>query len=901
MERRTVRIYKAPNGQGEYINKTKKFLQKAQMGAETTSENVMAQKQMEALKQYVTGALSNDMDPEEVYKLLISKGVPKEIAYPILTQVMQEIEAPEDEEQLEEEQGKAEESKIGQTEYQPVEEQPTEEEEETDSAMNYYNSYSNEEEPDVIANSEAEFQDGGIISYDQLNSDDESEDNSLEEKLATLANFVQKTSDDDDFSDFGKDISEYTADYTPIEWDTLNDGYGYYKHGGSKKNFTKNVLALIKKQEGGDAEESKTIGQGNKKDTLTNDVSKIKSQFTDKLKEVSSKAAIDSIYEKMMGSNNPELIQQAQELAQNRQKNSQMGSFEPVAQQGGYIGENQPEMFSYGGFDIPEAQKGIINKLGDAILGKRYYTANNPYDVKTGAMYKDPVSGLTPVARTVHKRGIFGRPKQWTDYYQKGPSKVDQDFINNFAGNNKPKNTKAAKLINTLGENKQAKAHPFNMSDDQWNKLSVRDKMREHKWSRMAENDQKFKKGIDKFIDLDEEARKQKQSDLQIASKDADRWSTNIGMDNPEWWANATKKETEQPVGLTSDDIAMLNAEQAAREAEELKLERINSIPALEGQENALLKLENYYDDSFENANDIRNIKNDANKQFNKVKDFRPDSKCPKGYVWNGVSCVVPIAGFKSSKDQTNDFMKHYMKTHFNTKNDNVSNQYEYGGILEKAQMGVKSPTNGISTASDPTATSGNLINMLKPQNNPNTLLGASAPFMNQNTPANPDAGKVKTVEMDPNQTQDQTVTSLDFGNPDNDNLVAQDVQRKREFDGIAFNNKLNAAADMFTGFMGRLDSAKKEKEMYQNNFSSDSLYGVSTNKDRGDYVAYGQQTGMFRPDETGQETSGRFAYGQSGGYMQDGGYVEGDEVDMTPEELEAFLANGGEVEYLES
>jgi hypothetical protein len=179
--------------------------------------------------------------------------------------------------------------------------------------------------------------------------------------------------------------------------------------------------------------------------------------------------------------------------------------------------------------------------------------------------------------------------------------------------------------------------------------------------------------------------------------------------------------------------------------------------------------------------------------------------------------------------------------------------------------------------------------------------MGSSASFMNQNVPTNPDAGKVKTVEMDPNQTKGQTITSEDFGNPADDTLVAQDVQRKREFDGQNFVNKLNSGIDMFTGIMSDIDANKKQAEMYANNFTSDNLYGASTNKDRGDYVAYGQQTGMFRPDQTGQETMGRFAYGQSGGYMEQGGYTEGDEVDMTPEELEAFLANGGEVEYLES
>ena len=37
----------------------------------------------------------------------------------------------------------------------------------------------------------------------------------------------------------------------------------------------------------------------------------------------------------------------------------------------------------------------------------------------------------------------------------------------------------------------------------------------------------------------------------------------------------------------------------------------------------------------------------------------------------------------------------------------------------------------------------------------------------------------------------------------------------------------------------------------------------------------------------------------QYGGYMQDGGYMDDEEVYMTPEELEQFLAAGGQVEYL--
>jgi hypothetical protein len=68
---------------------------------------------------------------------------------------------------------------------------------------------------------------------------------------------------------------------------------------------------------------------------------------------------------------------------------------------------------------------------------------------------------------------------------------------------------------------------------------------------------------------------------------------------------------------------------------------------------------------------------------------------------------------------------------------------------------------------------------MLKPASNPNTLMGATQPFPGAaSAPVNPDAGKVKTVQMDPNQTKGQTITSEDFGDPKNDDIIAVDKQR---------------------------------------------------------------------------------------------------------------------------
>ena len=109
--------------------------------------------------------------------------------------------------------------------------------------------------------------------------------------------------------------------------------------------------------------------------------------------------------------------------------------------------------------------------------------------------------------------------------------------------------------------------------------------------------------------------------------------------------------------------------------------------------------------------------------------------------------------------------------------------------------------------------------------------------------------------------------------------------------------NVANAGINSLSSFLEKRQDAKQE----QSNFTADEVYGASSDKNKGHYVAYGQQTGMYDPKNTGQETMGMFAYGQSGGYMEEGGYAEGGIFDMDEDELREFLANGGEVEYLES
>lgn len=106
--------------------------------------------------------------------------------------------------------------------------------------------------------------------------------------------------------------------------------------------------------------------------------------------------------------------------------------------------------------------------------------------------------------------------------------------------------------------------------------------------------------------------------------------------------------------------------------------------------------------------------------------------------------------------------------------------------------------------------------------------------------------------------------------------------------------NSFNAAARGATGIINRLTGRKQEAQMYDN-LNADNLYASDPSRDRGDYDT---NSGLYRPDEEGQSWNSRSA--QYGGSMyEEGGYVEGQEVYMTDDELEEFLANGGEVEYI--
>jgi hypothetical protein len=137
----------------------------------------------------------------------------------------------------------------------------------------------------------------------------------------------------------------------------------------------------------------------------------------------------------------------------------------------------------------------------------------------------------------------------------------------------------------------------------------------------------------------------------------------------------------------------------------------------------------------------------------------------------------------------------------------------------------------------------------------------------------------------------------------DSRNKVTEDVNTNPQQFSVDYKNKnmydidpeaalatANAGIRGVTGMIDRFKNKDREAKMYEN-LTADNLYAADPSRDAGDYDV---NTGLYRPNEQGAVHTSRSA--QYGGNAN---YSEGDVMDMTEEELEEFLANGGEVEYL--
>lgn len=143
--------------------------------------------------------------------------------------------------------------------------------------------------------------------------------------------------------------------------------------------------------------------------------------------------------------------------------------------------------------------------------------------------------------------------------------------------------------------------------------------------------------------------------------------------------------------------------------------------------------------------------------------------------------------------------------------------------------------------------------------------------------------------------------------------IVVQEnkIKKKRGFDGEVFDNLLNMSGRFIANMFDPEDRKKCAPGSTWNNATKScqplevqDMMAVSNKPDFGDQVDYGSMPG-FRTPEQGNDRNSRSTFGsytKYGGFKKEGGttnYSLGEEVYMSPQQLEEFLEAGGQVEYL--
>ena len=280
--KKKVRIYKSPSNKGKYLNKTKKFLSKFQNGGALTENRLL-----DAYAENVFSQLNADMKPEDVYENLLVSGLDKEMAGSIMTNVITKmIQAGLFDPQYFEKIAKQT-SNQGQAAPQPSG-TPQEMGDLAQSEEPYQeDAYSQGDQSQMMAQdqtSQLSMQEGGDMQSPEMMQE---QPNELEQQQEPIP-FDQYMDSNDELSNLKfPNLSEYLNSNEP-SW---NDISQMQTGGVTKRKF---VRSLLKKQEGGD---SQSAGTGDRQDTLTNEIKTRRNDFTSTLKQLSTKALGEEIYD----------------------------------------------------------------------------------------------------------------------------------------------------------------------------------------------------------------------------------------------------------------------------------------------------------------------------------------------------------------------------------------------------------------------------------------------------------------------------------------------------------------------------------------------------------------------------------------------------------------------------
>jgi len=985
-----VRIRKAGPGEtAGYYNKTAMYLKKAQMGAEVQPDQAQGQSQedmTQAYYQYAEQQLSNEVAPDKVYTDLVSNGLPEEVAYQIITSLMDKlvddgvINPDYKREKESQEQPAQEEAPEQQMEAAPEQQQE-------DQSMFEEDQAAADAEEDYVQD-RSYMQDGGYTNDDyegqnnMMGQYDQVKDNTVEP--FNFEELINKTPGIQPALNFPS-LGEYIPDYQNLQWSNMDalqseqsdenssSQLESQRVGGmvKKKQFVKNVMSMLKKQDGGDNTEAPeeqgnqdtSLGKGNPMDTMTEDVQKHKNNFLNAVKTKATTVKTEEMYDKLKQSNDPSLQQLGMQEQEQPQEELQDQPFQIGGMTGGqdplfrFLGGGQdfqedpgyyeadflPEAkygYSIGnlrraqkgetvgwdgdpGFNnnpatgkprkhgeqamdagqkfIDEGTKGMskrqkeawiqqqlllrqqqqqprVNAQGVPIASVNYVPnyvtgpgssfrslapwnpmvksqrsvmqTGNPYMYGTNTPYMDPLTGMKPIARQVTKRGIFGRPKRYTDIYSLPGNQPMGDIIADgdrliFPDRNSKGHTNLSLLDNPHGE--QQRGHDYGNLDN---------------------------------VGMGARA------DIRQGTRQLDRNARRIER-NPE--------------------LAKYHIDNLKNSDSKIPLQYLNAILG-DGTTGAK--------SSLRSADDVN---------MTGTGSYSETGYSPR---------VIPPYSGPMTKGTPPD------KSYFESGNtgsvgyDPETGFYAYGGYIPKAQVGlnINNPNDPQPAPANPDLALGNQPGLIgQVSQGPNTVwsqqqsFNAPAPVNTQaqaynSNPANNMATEPLGDDLSnctEEQKKDPTSKCYKAGQ---NNFVGLDYAtgKSTTVDPEAINAGVNAGIAGITRLLNRPEERAREKQMYENN-TTDNLYAAQATKKRGEYVDFGSQLGQYEFDKMGQDRSGFSSYGKYGGYMQDGGeldyltgtdfpmlntddnsgYSEGDEMLMSEDDIKDFMAKGGEIEYI--
>ena len=320
--KKKVRIYKAPDGKGKYVNKTSKFLSKAQMGgapdpsmlAYPGAQPAQEQDQTNQIIQFIINDITSKVEKEKtLFKLINIMGLPIDAAtqlYAVVAEKITEDIEREDDAAYEEETGQSRKKENPLTKDAVITQRPEEEDEDFD-----YDLYSTtgrdivmeeSNEPDILDEALdplAEQRYGGITrtyqyggTYENALPDTETYESLVEPMTGydMISQMAWNSETEDEESPYYGNYANTTLDYSKLQ------NGGAYKR--AKKKYVNSVMKLLKKQMGGDNGSDVNPNQGDPTGANFRD-GKLK-MFTNSLKNnaqmVAMQNQVEQQYDQMM-------------------------------------------------------------------------------------------------------------------------------------------------------------------------------------------------------------------------------------------------------------------------------------------------------------------------------------------------------------------------------------------------------------------------------------------------------------------------------------------------------------------------------------------------------------------------------------------------------------------------